>query len=168
VYLGGFLSYPAMQNGQAFFNLFDAAPFLIVAVVGETFVIISGGIDLSVSGILALTTVVAASLLYSGWDAWTVFPVVLLIGMLFGLVMGLFITYLKVQPFIATLAGMWLARGLCYVINDAEITIHNSTYTTLGPDEDPDPGPGGPRHQARPVHHLPGCGRDGIMGAASS
>ena len=52
--------------------------------------------------------------------------------MLFGLVMGLFITYLKVQPFIATLAGMWLARGLCYVINDAEITIHNSTYTTLG------------------------------------
>jgi simple sugar transport system permease protein len=132
VYLGGFLSYPAMQNGQAFFNLFDAAPFLIVAVVGETFVIISGGIDLSVSGILALTTVVAASLLYMGWDAWTVFPVVLLIGMLFGLVMGLFITYLKVQPFIATLAGMWLARGLCYVISDAEITIHNSTYTTLG------------------------------------
>jgi simple sugar transport system permease protein len=120
-----------MRDGQVFFNLFDYAPFLIVAVVGETFVVISGGIDLSVSGVLALTTVVAASLLYMGWDAWTVFPVVLLIGMLFGLVMGLFITYLKVQPFIATLAGMWLARGICYLINDSEITIHNSTYTTL-------------------------------------
>jgi ribose/xylose/arabinose/galactoside ABC-type transport system permease subunit len=132
VYAYGFISYPAMRDGQAFFNLFDAAPFLIVCVVGESFVIISGGIDLSVSGILALTTVVAASLLYMGWSAWTIFPIVLVIGMLFGLVMGLFITYLKVQPFIATLAGMWLARGLCYVISDAEVRIHDDTYTNLG------------------------------------
>jgi simple sugar transport system permease protein len=132
VYLWGFLSYPAMRDGQAFFNLFDAAPFLIVTVVGESFVIISGGIDLSVSGILALTSVVAASLLQVGWNAWTIFPVVLLLGMLFGFVMGLFITYLKVQPFIATLAGMWLARGLSYVISDAEVRIHDATYTTLG------------------------------------
>jgi simple sugar transport system permease protein len=132
VYLWGVLSYPAMRDGQAFFNLFDAAPFLIVTVVGESFVIISGGIDLSVSGILALTTVVAASLLQMGWSAWMIFPLVLLMGMLFGLVMGLFITYLKVQPFIATLAGMWLARGLSYVISDAEVRINDATYTTLG------------------------------------
>jgi simple sugar transport system permease protein len=131
VYLIGALMFTAMQDGQAFFNLFDAAPFLICTVVGETFVILTGGIDLSVSGILALTTVVAASLLNMGWNAWTVFPVVLLMGMVFGLVMGLFITYLKVQPFIATLAGLWLSRGLCYVISDAEVRIHNSTYTTL-------------------------------------
>ena len=45
--------------------------------------------------------------------------------------MGLFITYLKVQPFIATLAGMWLARGLSYVISDAEVRIDDPTYTTL-------------------------------------
>ena len=132
VYLVGVFSFPAMRDGQAFFNLFDAAPFLIVTVVGESFVIISGGIDLSVSGILALTTVVAASLLQLGWSAWMIFPIVLLMGMLFGLVMGLFITYLKVQPFIATLAGMWLARGLSYVISDAEVRIHDATYTTLG------------------------------------
>ena len=131
VYFIGYLTFAAMKDGQAFFNLFDAAPFLICTVVGETFVIISGGIDLSVSGILALTTVVAASLLNMGWNPWTVFPVVLLMGMTFGLVMGLFITYLKVQPFIATLAGLWLSRGLCYVISDAEVRIHNSTYTTL-------------------------------------
>jgi len=132
VYMGGFASFSGMREPQAFFNLFDFAPFLIVATVGESFVIISGGIDLSVSGILALTTVVAASLLNMGWSAWTIFPLVLLLGMLFGFVMGLFITYLKVQPFIATLAGMWLARGLCYMISDAEVRIHDSTYTTLG------------------------------------
>jgi ribose/xylose/arabinose/galactoside ABC-type transport system permease subunit len=132
VYLLGWFAYPGMRGGQAFMNLFDAAPFLLVAIVGESFVIISGGIDLSVSGILALGSVVAASLLYMGWDAWTVFPIVLLIGIVFGFVMGLFITYLKVQPFIATLAGMWLARGLCYTISDAEVRIHDTTYTTLG------------------------------------
>ena len=132
VYLWGVISYPAMRDGQAFFNLFDSAPFLIVTIVGESFVIISGGIDLSVSGILALTTVVAASLLQMGWSAWLIFPLVLVIGMIFGLVMGLFITYLKVQPFIATLAGMWLSRGLSYVVSDAEVRIHDSTYTTLG------------------------------------
>lgn len=132
VYMWGVVSYPVMRDGQAFFTLFDAAPFLILTVVGEAFVILSGGIDLSVSGILALATVVAASLLYMGWSAWLIFPVVLLMGMAFGLVMGLFITYLKVQPFIATLAGMWLARGLCYVISDSEVRISDPTYTTLG------------------------------------
>ena len=62
VYFWGFLSYPAMRDGQAFFNLFDAAPFLIVTVVGESFVIISGGIDLSVGALIAVANVLAASL----------------------------------------------------------------------------------------------------------
>ena len=68
-------------------------------------------------------------------------------GMLFGLVMGLFITYLKVQPFIATLAGMWLARGLSYVISDAEVRIHDATYTTLGQTKILIPGLADPCHQ---------------------
>ncbi len=154
VYMCGVFSYPAMRDGQAFFNLFDAAPFLILTVVGETFVIISGGIDLSVSGILALTTVVAASLLYMGWSAWLIFPVVLLMGMVFGLVMGLFITYLKVQPFIATLAGMWLARGLCYVISDSEVRIQRSNLHDARTDEDPDPRAVESGHQERGLHYV--------------
>jgi ribose/xylose/arabinose/galactoside ABC-type transport system permease subunit len=134
VYAWAVASYAAMRDGQAFFNLFNIAPFLICTMVGESFVIISGGIDLSVSGILALTTVICASLLSPswGWSPWVIFPLVLLIGMIFGVAMGWFITYLKVQPFIATLAGMWLARGLCYSISDAEVRISNTTYTTLG------------------------------------
>jgi galactofuranose transport system permease protein len=130
-YVAGVVAFDAMRSGQVFFNLFNAAPFLICTVVGETFVVITGGIDLSVSGILALGTIISASLLQQGWSPWQAFPVVLAMGVVFGLAMGLFITYLKVQPFIATLAGMWLARGLCYVISDAEIRIHDHTYTTL-------------------------------------
>jgi ribose/xylose/arabinose/galactoside ABC-type transport system permease subunit len=130
-YLYGWFSYPAMTDGQVFFNLFITTPFLLICVVGETLVIISGGIDLSVSGILALTTVAAAAMLQNSVSPWVVFPLMLVMGMTFGLVMGVFITYLKVQPFIATLAGMWLARGLCYIISDNEIRIYDPVYRVL-------------------------------------
>ena len=59
----GALAFPAMRDGQAFFNLLVTTPFLLIAVVGQTFVIISGGIDLSVSGVIALTTVASAALI---------------------------------------------------------------------------------------------------------
>ncbi len=124
----GALAFPAMRDGQAFFNLLVTTPFLLIAVVGQTFVIISGGIDLSVSGVIALTTVASAALIQSGWNPWIVMPLMLLMGVTIGGVMGFFIAYLKVQPFIATLAGMWFARGLSYVISDSEIRIHDPLY----------------------------------------
>jgi len=130
-YLLGAVAFPAMQDGQAFFNLFITTPFLLISVVGGTLVIISGGIDLSVSGVVALTTVAAAALLRAGWDPWLVIPLMLLMGIAIGAVMGFFITYLKVQPFIATLAGMWFARGMSYVISDLEIRIYDPTWKTL-------------------------------------
>ena len=130
-YLFGILSFPAMRDGQAFMNLFNTTPFLLICAVGETFVILTGGIDLSVSGIVALTTVATAALLQMGWDPRAVILLMLLMGVTFGLVMGVFIAYLKVQPFIATLAGMWLARGLCYIISDNEIRIYDPTWKVL-------------------------------------
>ncbi len=130
-YILGAAAFPGMRDGQAFFNLFVTTPFLLISVVGETFVILSGGIDLSVSGVLALTTVSSAALLQSGWNPWVVIPLMLLMGISIGAIMGFFITYLKVQPFIATLAGMWFARGLSYVISDSEIRIHDPVYRVL-------------------------------------
>ena len=130
-YLLGAAAFPGMRDGQAFFNLFITTPFLLISVVGETLVIISGGIDLSVSGVVALTTVASASLLQQGWSPWAVIPLMLLMGVAIGAVMGFFIAYLKVQPFIATLAGMWFARGLCYVISDAEIRIYDPAWKML-------------------------------------
>jgi ribose/xylose/arabinose/galactoside ABC-type transport system permease subunit len=56
----------------------------------------------------------------------------LVMGMAFGVVMGGFIAYMKVQPFIATLAGMWVARGLCFFISDDAIAIHDRTFHILG------------------------------------
>jgi simple sugar transport system permease protein len=131
VYAFGVLSFPAMQDTQPLFNLINTAPFLLIAVVGQTLVIISGGIDLSVGGVIALTTVATAALLEADWDPAVVIVLMLLMGVAIGAVMGFFITYLKVQPFIATLAGMWFARGMCYLISDAEIRIYDPTWKTL-------------------------------------
>jgi ribose/xylose/arabinose/galactoside ABC-type transport system permease subunit len=122
---------PGMRDSQVFFNLFNQTPYLLVSVVGETLVVISGGIDLSVGGIVALTSTASAALLQKGWGPWSVILFMLLVGTVMGAIMGYFITYLKVQPFIATLAGMWIGRGLAYVISNESILINDRTYSIL-------------------------------------
>jgi simple sugar transport system permease protein len=131
-YTYGAISYQGMRDPQVFLNLFRTSPFLLISAVGSTFVILSGGIDLSVSGVVALTTVASAALLRDGWNPWGVMLLMLGMGMALGAVMGGFITYLKVQPFIATLAGMWFARGMCFFISDDAIPISDRIYRILG------------------------------------
>jgi ribose/xylose/arabinose/galactoside ABC-type transport system permease subunit len=131
-YTVGASMYSGMRDPQVFFNLFRNSPFLLISAVGMTFVMLSGGIDLSVSGVVALTTVASAALLRDSWDPWLVILLMLVMGMALGAIMGAFITYLKVQPFIATLAGMWFARGMCFFISDDVIPIDNRVYIILG------------------------------------
>jgi galactofuranose transport system permease protein len=121
-----------MRNPQVFFNLFRNSAHLLISGIGMTFVILTGGIDLSVSGVVALTTVASAVLLRDGMDAWVVVLLMLAMGTALGAVMGSFIVHLKVQPFIATLAGMWFARGMCFFISDNAVTIDNRIFQILG------------------------------------
>jgi ribose/xylose/arabinose/galactoside ABC-type transport system permease subunit len=122
---------PGMRDMQVFLNLFNQTPYLLVAVVGETLVVISGGIDLSVGGVVALTSTASAALLRIGWNPWVVMLLMLAVGTAMGAIMGYFITYLKVQPFIATLAGMWIGRGLAYTISNESIAIYDRIYAIL-------------------------------------
>jgi len=128
----GAILYPGMRDPQVFLNIFRNNAYLLISAIGMTFVILTGGIDLSVSGVVALTTVAAAALLREGWNAWLVILLMLVMGTVLGAVMGSIIAYMKVQPFIATLAGMWFARGLCFFISDDAIAINNRIYTILG------------------------------------
>ena len=121
-----------MRNPQVFLNLFRNSSWLLISAIGMTFVILTGGIDLSVSGVVALTTVASAVLLREGWNSWGVIALMLAMGMTLGAIMGSFIVYLKVQPFIATLAGMWFARGMCFFISDDAVTINDRIYRILG------------------------------------
>lgn len=123
--------FKGMRDPQIFLNLFRTSPFLLIAAVGGTFVILTGGIDLSVGGVIALTTVASAALLRAGWDPILVMLLMLLMGTSLGAVVGGFITYMKVQPFIATLAALWITRGLCFFISDNAISIDNPVYKIL-------------------------------------
>jgi galactofuranose transport system permease protein len=128
----GAVSYDAFLSPQVFINLLIDNGFLVVVAVGMTFVIISGGIDLSVGSIVALTTMVSATLAqHYHWTFWQILPLVLVIGSLFGLLHGVLIQIFKLQPFIVTLGGMFLARGLCYVISIDSISITEPSFTTL-------------------------------------
>jgi galactofuranose transport system permease protein len=121
-----FTGFFAVQN---FLNLFIDNAYLLILAVGMTFVIISGGIDLSVGSMLALATMVSSSLLEkSHMSPIIVIPIVLAIGTALGVFMGYLIQAFELPPFIITLAGLYLARGLCYVVSIDTIAITNPFF----------------------------------------
>jgi simple sugar transport system permease protein len=131
VYVMGGRLYPAMQKPQVFFNLFINTASLLIVSIGMTFVILTRGIDLSVAGMIALTTAASAALLVKGVDPLIVMPLMLLMGIVFGVAMGSIIHYLKVQPFIVTLMGLFFARGMAYIITLSSLTIKDPLYRYL-------------------------------------
>jgi len=131
MYLIGGLRYRGFFSAQVVLNLFIDNAYLIVLAVGMTFVILTGGIDLSVGAVVALSTMIAASLLQAGWSAVIVIPLILVLTSLLGLAVGLMIHVFGVQPFIASLAAMFLARGLCYIISNTSITINDEFFVAM-------------------------------------
>jgi ribose/xylose/arabinose/galactoside ABC-type transport system permease subunit len=131
MFAAGGIRYEGFASPQVVLNLFFDNAFLIVLAVGMTFVILTGGIDLSVGSVVALSTMIAARTLEAGWPAEASMVAVLVVGTGLGLLMGLVIHYFDIQPFIATLAGMFLARGLCYLISIESIPIRNHTFYDL-------------------------------------
>ena len=119
-------------NPQQFLDLFNNNAFLIVIACGLTVVMIAGGIDISVGGITALVTM--ASVVYLDGKNGSVPGSLALafgIGLLFGLIQGLLISYLDVQPFIVTLAGMFFARGMITIISNEPKTATLESFLAL-------------------------------------
>lgn len=128
----GGVAYRGFLSSQVVFNLLIDNAFLLVLAVGMGFVILSGGIDLSVGAVLALSTMLCAWLLQvAHWPAPAVIALVLLLGGAYGGAMGALIHYFRLQAFIVTLAGMFLARGLCYLISVESITIDNPLFVAM-------------------------------------
>lgn len=114
---------------QNFLNLFISNAGLIVIAVGMTIVMITGGIDISVGSVVAMVCMILAwTMEKAGWGAIQASAFVLCIGLVFGLVQGWLVAYLKIQPFIVTLAGMFFARGMTAVISKEMISIKNETF----------------------------------------
>jgi simple sugar transport system permease protein len=124
--------YDFASPAQVFLNLLVDNAYLIVLAVGMTFVILTGGIDLSVGSVVALSTVILAKTLQAGMPTPVAISIVLVAGPLLGLLMGSVIEFFDVQPFIVTLAGMFLARGLCFVISVDTVPIRDPALRALG------------------------------------
>jgi simple sugar transport system permease protein len=117
---------------QVFLNLFISNAGLIVAAAGMTMVMITGGIDISVGSVIGLTCMMLAYMMERmDVPAWQAILIVLLFGVVFGLAQGWLIAYLKIQPFIVTLAGLFFARGLTAVISADMISITNPDFLAI-------------------------------------
>lgn len=113
----GEVAYGRIVQYNTLSNLLINNAHLIILAVAMTFVILTGGIDLSVGSVIALSSVAGVMLSNAGWNPWVVIVLMILIGTAFGLASGILIQYFNVQPFIATLAMMFLGRGLASLLS---------------------------------------------------
>ena len=108
---GGFLRF------QQVFDMLNNNAALIIVACGLTIVMIGGGIDISVGGVTALVVMSCIVHMNNGGSIFTAALLAIGIGLCFGLVHGYLISYLEIQPFIITLAGMFFARGMTTIVS---------------------------------------------------
>ncbi len=133
VFVVGYLiclaQFPSFASTRVIGNLLTDNAFLGIVAVGMTFVILSGGIDLSVGSVIAFTGVfLAVTIEKYGLNPYLAFVLILGIAALFGAGMGFLIHTFQIPAFIVTLAGMFLARGLCFVLTTDSIPINAPAY----------------------------------------
>ena len=134
IYLFGAIMYgdKGFTKLRTFMLLFVDNAYIGISAVGMTMVLITGGIDLSVAAVASLTGMFIAY----GTTVLNIDPVVcmifsIIVGVALGLGMGALVTYLKIPPFVATLTGMFLARGVCSLISRDSISINNELIDAL-------------------------------------
>lgn len=124
---------PMFLSGSNIMSVLRQAAVYVIMGLGMSFVLMTGGIDLSQGSLLALVGVVAASIVQSTQSLVLAILASVLVGALVGLVNGTVITCLKIPPFIMTLGTMYLCRGLTLVITQASpITITNANFKWIG------------------------------------
>ncbi len=131
-YLLAAVYFPEFFNPKVLLNLFSDNAFLGVIAIGITFVIISGGIDLSVGSTLAFVGVLTAHLLeVKGMDPVFVVFLMLFLGTMLGSLMGSLIHFFKLQPFLVTLVGMFFIRGLTFMISFESTPVKNDSFVAF-------------------------------------
>jgi len=114
-------------------NVFTQVSVNAVIAIGMSFVILTGGIDLSVGSILAVSGAVAASIIKSTGNIYLAIIVALAIGSMVGLINGVLISKGKIQAFIVTLATMTIFRGVTYVYtNGTPISGLGESFSVIG------------------------------------
>ena len=122
----------AFTKPQAFFNILNANAALIITSCGMSLVMITGGIDISIGGVVALVSMCCA--VYLDYHDGSIFGSILIalgIGLAYGIVQGVLVAYLDIQPFIVSLAGMFFARGMTTIVNTAPFNVVNEKFVAL-------------------------------------
>lgn len=131
LYCAASLHYKGFATAKVLADIIVDNSFYGIVAVGLTMVIISGGIDLSVGGVVALCTVVMARMIGSGVSPLVSWAAAIAIGLGMGVMTGCAVRYFKIEPFIATLAGLFLARGISLIITTAAIDINSPFISSL-------------------------------------
>ena len=128
LFQGGGFSKP-----QMFFNILNANAALIITACGMSIVMISGGIDISVGGVVALVSMCCAVYLDKTASPNLLVSVLIAIGIgvAYGLVQGFLVAVLDIQPFIVSLAGMFFARGMTTIVNTAPFNVEDPEFNAL-------------------------------------
>lgn len=116
--------------------------FIIIAAIGATFVILSGGIDLSIGSMIGFVGVCMAVLDQAGWHPLASAALLLCFGILFGAMQGYLIDFCEIQPFIVTLAGLFLLRGACFMVTLDSVPIRHEFVQAFAMTRIPLPGRG--------------------------
>lgn len=120
------------RKPQTFLNILNAQSALLITACGMSVVMITGGIDISVGGVVALVSMSCA--VYLDYHDGSIVGSILIalgIGLAFGLVQGFLVAYLDIQPFIVTLAGMFFARGMTTIVHTNPFNVANETFVAL-------------------------------------
>ena len=108
---------PNFFSGRNIGNLLrQIAPILIVG-IGQSYVLITGNIDLSIGSVLGMSCMISATLMTKGMNPWVAVIITIIICVLTGVLNGLLVAQCKLPPFIATLGTMTVARGVAQIVN---------------------------------------------------
>ncbi|MFZ2102709.1 MAG: galactofuranose ABC transporter, permease protein YjfF [Oricola sp.] len=123
-------------------NILADNAFIIIAAIGATFVILSGGIDLSIGSMIGFVGVCMAVLDRMGWHPLATAALMICFGILFGAAQGFIIDFCDIQPFIVTLAGLFLLRGACFLVTLDSVPIRHDFVDLYASAHIPLPGRG--------------------------
>ncbi len=129
IFAAASVMYPNFASPLVVGNILRGQAFLGLLAIGMTFVILSGGIDLSVGTVLAFTTIFIAKMTSLGWHPALAIVAGLVIGTGFGAAQGAAIQVYKLPPFLVTLAGLFFAKGMAFAVHLQSLSIDHAWFS---------------------------------------
>lgn len=109
---------PVFFSGRNVSNLLRQIAPILMCGIGQSFVCITGNIDLSIGSVVGMSCMISATLMTRGMNPWVAVAVTIICCLVIGVVNGFLVAQCKLPPFIATLGTMTIARGIAQIVNN--------------------------------------------------